>query len=78
MPEQGRSGRGKPPLTYLKQTAALLSTNVGTRLNPITKAWTLLDVILTLCIEFFVVSQVFPTCFSDHALVISIFKYKPA
>lgn len=25
MPEHGKPGRGKPPLTYLKQTAALLS-----------------------------------------------------
>jgi hypothetical protein len=46
----------------------------GTRLKPITKTWTLLDVILTLCVEFFLVSQVFPTSFSDHALVVSAFK----
>lgn len=46
----------------------------GTRLNPITKAWTLLDVILTLCVEFFLVSQASPTSFSDHALVVSALK----
>ena len=50
----------------------------GTRFNANTRVWTLLDVILTLCMDLFVLSQVFPTSFSDHALVISAFKYAPA
>ena len=47
----------------------------GTRTNPITKVQTLLDVILTLCISSFLTSCVFHNSFSDHALIITTFKY---
>ena len=56
--------------------------NKPTRLNPITLAMTLLDVILVLSLEFFVSSGVIHFPLSDHSLCISIFnhsskKYSP-
>ena len=48
----------------------------GTRFNPVSRVSTLLDVILTLCLNFFISSEVFPFSRSDHDLVISIFDFK--
>lgn len=50
----------------------------GTRLNPITLVWTLLDVILCQSLKSFVDLTVFPISRSDHALVVGMFKFKKA
>lgn len=50
--------------------------NKGTRLNPTTKALTLLDVILCLFLNFLIASKVFPFPLSDHLFVVSAFNFK--
>jgi hypothetical protein len=48
----------------------------GTRRNPISGVYTLLDVILCLCTSFFIASSTFSYPLSDHKLVISLFNLK--
>jgi hypothetical protein len=48
----------------------------GTRLNPVTFAITLLDVMLCLSLSLFVASEVIKYPYSDHWLTISVFNHK--
>lgn len=50
--------------------------STGTRLNPTTKKYTLLDVILCLVLAYFLSSEVINVPFSDHSFIISAFDYK--